>query len=319
MNTNPPNYDNPSVSIVVPVYNVEPYLRECLDSVLAQTFAGWECICVDDGSMDGSPAILAEYAAKDQRFRIVHQPNGGLSSARNAGMDAANGKYLYFLDSDDTLAVGTLERLLTLSETQDLDQILFGTELVAEPGSTTAVRIADLRQYYEVPATIANRILSGPALFSAMIGANAFFVSVPLRFFRRGSIPDGLRFPVGLVHEDNYFSPLALLAARRAVAIQDRLYRRRIRAGSITTTAGNAGRHATDLLTIYRLLGDERKNGRIPGTARSAFAEFRRELYRVHISRSTRKRNVFARAADLYRAFGFRPLLRRLLHRLWGR
>ena len=91
----------PFFSIIIPVYNVAPYLRECLDSLLAQTFADWEAICVDDGSIDGSGAILDEYAARDRRFMVIHQTNAGVSAARNAGIDAARGKYVTFLDGDD--------------------------------------------------------------------------------------------------------------------------------------------------------------------------------------------------------------------------
>ena len=91
----------PYFSIIIPVYNVAQYLRECLDSVLAQTFTDWEAICVDDGSTDESGAILDEYAAKDKRFRVIHQANAGVSAARNAALDEVKGEWICFLDSDD--------------------------------------------------------------------------------------------------------------------------------------------------------------------------------------------------------------------------
>ena len=91
----------PFFSIIIPVYNVAPYLRECLDSVLAQTLTDWEAICVDDGSTDGSGAILDEYAAKDKRFRVIHQKNAGVSAARNKALDEALGDWICFLDGDD--------------------------------------------------------------------------------------------------------------------------------------------------------------------------------------------------------------------------
>ena len=91
----------PFFSIIIPVYNVAPYLRECLDSVLAQTFTDWEAICVDDGSTDGSGTILDEYAVKDKRFRVIHQRNAGVSAARNAALDHATGEWLCFVDADD--------------------------------------------------------------------------------------------------------------------------------------------------------------------------------------------------------------------------
>lgn len=83
--------NKPFSSIIIPVYNVAPYLRECLDSVLAQTLGDWECICVDDGSTDGSGAILDEYAAMETRFRVIHQANAGVAGARNRGLNAARG------------------------------------------------------------------------------------------------------------------------------------------------------------------------------------------------------------------------------------
>lgn len=101
----------PFFSIIIPVYNVAPYLRECLDSVLAQTFHDWEAICIDDGSTDGSDAILDEYGAKDIRFRIVHQSNAGVSTSRNRGLLLAKGQWLGFIDSDDIVLPDWIEQV----------------------------------------------------------------------------------------------------------------------------------------------------------------------------------------------------------------
>lgn len=106
----------PKFSIIIPVYNVAPYLRECLDSVLAQTYTDWEAICVDDGSTDGSGAILDEYALKDNRFKVLHQKNQGVSAARNVALDAASGEYLVFVDSDDFMDDDYLEYLFELTD-----------------------------------------------------------------------------------------------------------------------------------------------------------------------------------------------------------
>ena len=89
------------ISVIIPVYNVESYLRQCLDSVVNQTFEDIEIICVDDGSTDGSLDILNKYASSDNRFKIISQPNQGLGTARNNGLKLACGNYIYFLDSDD--------------------------------------------------------------------------------------------------------------------------------------------------------------------------------------------------------------------------
>ena len=101
-------------SIIIPVYNVAPYLRECLDSVRAQTFGDWEAICVDDGSTDGSGAILDEYAAKDPRFRVFHQANAGVSAARNKALDVAKGEWIWFVDGDDVINFNSLQTILDL-------------------------------------------------------------------------------------------------------------------------------------------------------------------------------------------------------------
>ena len=111
----------PSISIVMPVYNVALYLRECLDSVRAQTFTDWECICVDDGSTDESPAILAEYAKQDKRFRVFRRDHSNAGAVRNFGMEQASGRYLLFLDSDDLFSPWMFETLLARAEATDAD------------------------------------------------------------------------------------------------------------------------------------------------------------------------------------------------------
>lgn len=111
----------PKISVIIPVYNVEKYLRRCLDSVLAQTFTDWEAICVNDGSPDNSAQILAEYAERDSRFKIISKENGGLSDARNAGMAVAKGTFINFLDSDDLIHPQTFEIACALVEQEGAD------------------------------------------------------------------------------------------------------------------------------------------------------------------------------------------------------
>lgn len=123
----------PLVSIIVPVYNVEKYLEACIDSVLAQTFTDYELILVDDGSPDNCGAICDAYAAKDDRIVVIHQPNGGLSAARNAGLDVATGNYIYFLDSDDSIKSELLETAVPYWE-DGVDLIVFNHERVHSDG-----------------------------------------------------------------------------------------------------------------------------------------------------------------------------------------
>ena len=100
------------ISVIVPVYNVEPYLPRCIDSILAQTYSNLEVILVDDGAKDASGAICDDYAGKESRIKVIHKENGGLSSARNAGIDIARGEYLAFVDSDDWIEPDAYEYML---------------------------------------------------------------------------------------------------------------------------------------------------------------------------------------------------------------
>ncbi len=103
----------PTISIIVPVYKVEQYLRRCLDSIVAQTFTDWECILIDDGSPDNSGKICDEYADKDRRFRVFHQENAGVSTARNKGLDEAKGEWIGFVDSDDWIEKNYMDTLFS--------------------------------------------------------------------------------------------------------------------------------------------------------------------------------------------------------------
>ena len=104
----------PLVSVIVPIYKVEPYLRRCLDSIVKQTYTNLEIILVDDGSPDGCPQICDEYAARDKRIIVIHKKNGGLSDARNAGLDICKGEYISFVDSDDWTNENYIANLLDI-------------------------------------------------------------------------------------------------------------------------------------------------------------------------------------------------------------
>jgi len=180
-------------SVVVPTYNAEAHVRHTLDSVLAQTFADWECVCVDDGSTDGSGAILDEYAAKDPRFRVIHQKNGGEGAARNAGLDAASGEMVAFLDSDDAWHPESLRLFAEARAKTGADVIRYGWRHVEshadgfEPLSADGVRIesVDLGARKESTirfctlgaATVVSRSACGDIRFTRLTqGADLVFV-----------------------------------------------------------------------------------------------------------------------------------------------
>jgi glycosyltransferase involved in cell wall biosynthesis len=115
----------PRISVIIPVFNVEAFLPRCLDSLLAQSFTDWEAICVDDGSTDGSGAILDDYAARDPRFRVIHKANGGVSAARNTALPLLGGEYTLMMDSDDFLHPQLMEICLHFAERDGSDLVAF--------------------------------------------------------------------------------------------------------------------------------------------------------------------------------------------------
>ena len=123
------------VSVIVPIYQVEAYLPKCLDSILAQTFEDFELILVNDGTKDNSPAIMAAYAQRDARIRLIHKENGGLSSARNAGLDIAQGKYIAFVDSDDYIEPDMLADTVKAAEETGAQQVLYNYRIVDQNGT----------------------------------------------------------------------------------------------------------------------------------------------------------------------------------------
>lgn len=226
-------------SIIIPVFNVEPYLRECLDSVLHQSCGNWEAVCVNDGSTDGSASILEEYAALDNRIRIINQPNGGLSAARNTGLQKASGEYILFLDSDDWLETRALE-IIKKELSPSLDMLCFG----GWQGDKSETPIAEGPMkgwdYY-------NR--------HALEHREFPFVCVVLRCYRRQFLIDNhLDFKEGILHEDNHFTPRVCLKSKSAKVIPEQLYHYRVRPGSIMTTRSLHSRE--DIIRIANELSE---------------------------------------------------------------
>jgi glycosyltransferase involved in cell wall biosynthesis len=137
------------VSVIIPVYNVEKYVAKCLDSIMKQTYKNLQIIIVDDGGKDGSVKICEEYAAHDARMLIVHKENGGLSSARNKGLEYATGKYCYFLDSDDYIESDTIEMCIKLMIQNNAQLIAFNKDTIDENGNIISTgRVSDHK--YEI-------------------------------------------------------------------------------------------------------------------------------------------------------------------------
>ena len=210
-------------SIIIPVYNVEGYLRDCLESVLSQTFADWEAICVDDGSSDDSRAIMEEYAQKDSRIKAVMQKNAGTAAARNTGLKAAKGDYIFFLDSDDWIESHTLQTLA--------DQ-LGGEDILCFSGRRFFEDENDYRPADQLPE---KQYASGMDYYNenALLSRDFAFVCVVLRVYKTSFlIGNKLFFDDDVSFEDNLWVPIVLFHAGSIKVISDVLYVYRVREGS---------------------------------------------------------------------------------------
>ncbi len=242
----------PDVSVIVPVHNTEIFLQQCLDSVLAQPGVALELICVDDGSTDGSGRLVDDYAARDERIHVIHQANAGLSAARNAGIEAATGRYLCFLDSDDYWRIDALADLVRRADTQDLDVLMFDAVSLREEGVDDKLW-DDYRDYYVRQSR--DGVRTGVELLAAMKADREYRASACLYLVRRQLVTDaGLRFYPGIAYEDNLFSFGLMLQAERASHTQTALYARRVRPGSIVTTGTRAAAARGYFVTCVEML-----------------------------------------------------------------
>ncbi len=213
----------PEISVIIPVYNVEKYLNECLDSVLAQTFKDFEVICVNDGSTDNSPEILRQYADKDQRVKIVTQSNQGLSMARNNGLKEACGRYVYFVDSDDAIHPQCLEIAYSLAEKQQADLVCFSYIKMKEKiPDTGAFDISKLK----------SKTTCSPLQYCFGKKYKIRF-NVWTKFYRR-KLLNGLEF-IPKIHFEDYPHTFAVMARKpKTVIIDEPLYFYRINENSIS-------------------------------------------------------------------------------------
>ena len=235
----------PKISIIVPIYNSEEYLKECLNSLVNQTFKDIEIICVNDGSTDNSLEIVKHFAEKDSRIKVINQENKGQSAARNAGLKIASGEWITFIDSDDYIDLNTYERALTVS---NVDVICFGIEVYGD--NLYATRQAD-NEYYKIK-------------YKSLVHLNNKIrlntdVSVCDKLFKKEIIDNyGIRFPEGIHFEDAEFYWKYILCCKSANYIDEYFYHYRRREDSIMHNAfhqkGIAIEHLYIIEHLYKFM-----------------------------------------------------------------
>ena len=207
------------ISIIIPIYNTGEKLTRCLDSIISQEYQHFECLMIDDGSTDISPSIIEHYAQKDSRFKAFHKPNGGVSSARNFGLERAVGEWILFIDSDDYIKPEHLSRM-TAAITEDVDMVLTGFES-AQPKGSTYHRYDD--RIYKGTDQIKRFVLETDFLKN-MIPWDKMFRADLINADRTNGIPD-IRYDVCLsLSEDRLFCYDFLLRCKGIACISDITY-----------------------------------------------------------------------------------------------
>lgn len=220
------------ISIIIPIYNVEKYVAECLESILNQDFDDYEVICVDDASTDSSMEIVEKYASQNEKIKIInHEKNKGLSAARNTGLKYAKGKYIWFVDSDDMVEQSALKCLYDIVESNNLDVLFFNYKNIYEEEMNF---LQDSTKEKEMNFT---RVYTGQELFCLFCENNIIKVESWRQFYKREFLlENGIRFYDGILHEDTLFTFICAMSAKRVMDINKQFYIYRRRPQSIVNT-----------------------------------------------------------------------------------
>lgn len=242
------------VSVVIPVYNAKKYLAECLDSLLAQTKKNIEIICVNDCSTDDSRSILESYAARDKRFKIIdREQNGGIAVARNCGLKAASGKYVYLLDNDDMITPDALFELTALSERENLDGVLFDTTPIFETERLKS--IYGERTYYKKKHHY-DGIFDGAGLFKEILINSDYTSSVWQQFWRREFLLENNLWFYDALNgiDDELFTFCTIIRARRIMCLNKSYHYYRRNENAMTAreeTPEKSARDFRDYFIVY--------------------------------------------------------------------
>lgn len=244
------------ISIVIPVYNIERYIGACIESVINQDFDGCEIIIVDDGSTDESGVICNRYAEKNKAITVYHKQNGGLSDARNYGLERACGEYVLFVDGDDTLSSDACRCLY--NETLEVKpDMVIGCAKLSKPSSAMDRFERIARDAFEM-----HKVYSGKEYLTGCLSLGALRVEAWRSLYKRKFLLENkLFFKPGIAHEDEEFTPRALLKAKAIVLTENRFYNYiNDRSGSITNSTELNPKKAFDRMTIYKELLELYKN-----------------------------------------------------------
>lgn len=245
------------LSIILPIYNVEQYLSNCLTSCVNQGLSEgeYEIIAVNDGSPDGSAAIVKTFQLDYPNIKLINRENGGLSAARNTGLKEARGKYVWFIDSDDWIEYNCTPPLLEFAETNNLDVLCFGAKIYRSPRQTKETASPQKEQYGQIfdGESFISKVQTIPSAWSALYRRD-FLMQNQLKFYE------------GILHEDQEFTPRAYCLAKRIAYLHKPIYYYYQRSDSIMKSKQDK-RRCRDLISVADSLYDFAQTNLKPGSA----------------------------------------------------
>lgn len=245
------------LSVIVPIYNTEKYIAECIESILGQNINEIEIICIDDGSTDGSKRILESYAKQNESIVVIDSCNEGVAAARNKGIKQATGDYIMFVDSDDRLKKNCINQLLLQCEEESLDILYFSYMNFYDDTETGS----EYKKKYNVNIRKGNydrSIMSGPQMMKCFVENKDYIMSACVGIMKRSFIENNsVYFEEGIYYEDGPFALLAILTAKKIICINEVCYERRVRRGSIehsSTTAKHLYSYMKSCIYMYQYI-----------------------------------------------------------------
>lgn len=287
------NHDNFLISVIIPVYKVEKYLSKCVESIINQTYKNLEIILVNDGSPDNCGEICDEYAKKDSRIKVIHKENGGLSDARNAGIEIASGQYIAFVDSDDYIASNMYERMYETILKDNSSMVVCGCICVREKGS---VHQTVQRNNYKEGIYSSNEYLS-------LLYDDWTYVVAWNKLYKK-SLFSSIRYPKGKIHEDEFAIHKIVFECEKISCIRDELYYYLQRDNSIT---GKINIKSLDCVEAYIQRYNFLKEKKHDGVAENALAVAKEFYNRLRIQTLCERKNNKKRIKEIdeifYRAY----------------
>ncbi len=301
-------FRHPLISFIIPCYNTEKYIDECIESVVHQTLRDIEIICVDDGSVDGTLDILRQWEKNDSRVKVITKENGGVSAARNIGFQAARGTFVYYLDSDDLIAdTAIFGKMCRIMQSENLDVCMGGVRTFFD-SAQLAKQFSDYEKRYQINHEYPS-VLTGPESIVQLRKNGDWAVTTGLKILRKSFMEKNhLRFLEGYIHEDALFTMEVLFLARKVRITNQTFYKRRIREQSLMTAPTsffNTLSYITIFIEELRFLEAHRDVLELDARVGQSIAVAKRKAVSTYLKLDASERKLLDQKMDAEQRFYF--------------